>query len=116
MRGSSTTIKWETFTYGKMIGICTQKGLNLCNDLKLSRQIKMQQMKERAQLGDFCDKFGMKEPFPYRKKKSRYKNYRKAQIILIGERGLDTDPKRLKKLGRPIERQLDLRKIDLRET
>ncbi|KAG5616195.1 hypothetical protein H5410_016019 [Solanum commersonii] len=47
------------FTYGKLIGTCTQEGINLCNELKLSRQLKMDKLREKSQLGDFCTQFGL---------------------------------------------------------
>ncbi|KAG5590799.1 hypothetical protein H5410_041313 [Solanum commersonii] len=52
-------IPYSNFTYGKLIGACTQEGINLCNELKLSRQLKMDKLKEKSQLGDFCTQFGL---------------------------------------------------------
>ena len=40
LRGDRSEIPYDTLTYGKLIGICTQEGLNLCNELKLDQQIK----------------------------------------------------------------------------
>ncbi|KAG5579998.1 hypothetical protein H5410_050625 [Solanum commersonii] len=47
-------IPYSNFTYGKLIGACTQEGINLCNELKLSRQLKMDKLREKSQMGDFC--------------------------------------------------------------
>ncbi|KAG5630982.1 hypothetical protein H5410_002699 [Solanum commersonii] len=33
------------------------EGINLCNELKLSRQLKMDKLREKSQLGDFCTQF-----------------------------------------------------------
>ncbi|KAG5620262.1 hypothetical protein H5410_005480 [Solanum commersonii] len=33
--------------------------INLCNELKLSRQLKMNKLREKSQLGDFCTQFGL---------------------------------------------------------
>uniref|UniRef100_A0A1S3YCQ5 DUF7746 domain-containing protein n=1 Tax=Nicotiana tabacum TaxID=4097 RepID=A0A1S3YCQ5_TOBAC len=45
------------------------EGLNLCNELRLSRQLKMDKLKERNQLGDFCTQFGLPETSTHKKKK-----------------------------------------------
>ncbi|KAG5591049.1 hypothetical protein H5410_041563 [Solanum commersonii] len=47
-------IPYSNFTYGKFVGACTQEGINLYNELKLSRQLKMDKLREKSQLGDFC--------------------------------------------------------------
>ncbi|KAG5610179.1 hypothetical protein H5410_021460 [Solanum commersonii] len=52
-------IPYNNFTYRKLIGACTQEGINLCNELKLSRQLKMDKLREKSQLGDFCTQFGL---------------------------------------------------------
>ena len=54
LRNPQGIIPYSDFTYGKLIGACTQEGINLCNELKLSRQLKMDKLKEKSQLGDFC--------------------------------------------------------------
>ena len=63
LRGDHIEIPYDTLTYGKLIGTCTQEGLNLCNELKLAQQIKRNQMSERYKLGDFCVQFGIEGPF-----------------------------------------------------
>ncbi|KAG5623437.1 hypothetical protein H5410_008655 [Solanum commersonii] len=59
LRDSQGIIPYSNFTYGKLIGACTQEGINLCNELKLSRQLKMDKLREKSQLGDFCTQFGL---------------------------------------------------------
>lgn len=59
LRGDRPEIPYDMLTYGKLIGICTEEGLNLCNELKLAQQIKRTQMSEKSQLGDFCTQFGI---------------------------------------------------------
>ncbi|KAG5621616.1 hypothetical protein H5410_006834 [Solanum commersonii] len=59
LRNPQGTIPYSEFTYGKLIGACTQEGINLCNELKLSRQLKMDKLREKSQLGDFCTQFGL---------------------------------------------------------
>lgn len=71
VRGDLTDIPYDNYTYGKLIGTCTQEELNLCNELKLAQQIKRNQMSKRFQLGDFCAQFDIEGPsHPNRKKKS----------------------------------------------
>ncbi|WMV56267.1 hypothetical protein MTR67_049652 [Solanum verrucosum] len=59
LRNPQGIIPYSDFTYGKLIGACTQEGINLCNELKLSRQLKMNKLREKSQLGDFCTQFGL---------------------------------------------------------
>ncbi|KAG5580759.1 hypothetical protein H5410_051386 [Solanum commersonii] len=47
----------DEFTYGKLIG--AHEGINLCNELKLSTELKMDKLREKSQLGDFCTQFGL---------------------------------------------------------
>ncbi|XP_075076460.1 uncharacterized protein LOC142163103 [Nicotiana tabacum] len=76
LRGSYSEIPNKNYSYGKLIGVCTQEGLNLCNELKLSRQPKIDKLKERSQLGDFCAQFGLPGTSTHnRKKKNRYHKY-----------------------------------------
>ncbi|KAK9665855.1 hypothetical protein RND81_14G141000 [Saponaria officinalis] len=60
--------------YGKLIGTCTEQGLKLCNEIKLTQQIKRQNLTERNQLGDFCDQFGIDMPYPSHKKRKTFKD------------------------------------------
>nr|XP_016441398.1 PREDICTED: uncharacterized protein LOC107766994 [Nicotiana tabacum] len=77
LRGSYGEIPYRNYTYGKLIGVCTQEGLNLCNELKLSRQLKINKLKEKSQLGDFCTQFGLlgTSTQSKKKKKNRYHRY-----------------------------------------
>ncbi|XP_070036617.1 uncharacterized protein [Nicotiana tomentosiformis] len=75
LRGSYGEIPYKDYTYGKLIGICTQEGLNLCNELKLSKQLKMDKLKGKYQLGDFCTQFGLPETSIHKKKKHKYHRY-----------------------------------------
>ncbi|KAG5605746.1 hypothetical protein H5410_027238 [Solanum commersonii] len=50
-RNPQGIIPYSDFTYGKLIGACTQEGINLCNELKLSRQLKMDKLREKSQFG-----------------------------------------------------------------
>ncbi|XP_070045993.1 uncharacterized protein, partial [Nicotiana tomentosiformis] len=75
LRGSYGEIPYVDYTYDKLIGIFTQEGLNLCNELRLSRQLKMDKLKEINQLGDFCTQFGLPETSTHKKKKHKYHRY-----------------------------------------
>ncbi|KAG5599908.1 hypothetical protein H5410_031278, partial [Solanum commersonii] len=54
LRTSHSEIPYKDYTYGKLIGVCTQEGINMCNELKLSRQVKMAKLKKRSELEEFC--------------------------------------------------------------
>ncbi|KAG5605132.1 hypothetical protein H5410_026624 [Solanum commersonii] len=87
LRNDHGEIPYNDYTYGKLIGVYTQEGIDLCNELKSSRQLKMDKLKERSQLGDFCTQFDLPDTFANSKKKkprdSRYsipdKSYRKKR-------------------------------------
>ncbi|KAG5615199.1 hypothetical protein H5410_015023 [Solanum commersonii] len=67
LRTNHGEISYKDYTYGKLIGVCTQEELNLCNELKLSRQLKMDKLKERSH--------SIYDTSAYRKKK-KYRNYK----------------------------------------
>ncbi|KAG5599214.1 hypothetical protein H5410_030584 [Solanum commersonii] len=88
LRNEHGEIPYRDYTYGKLIRVCTQEGINLCNELKLSRQLTMNKLRERSQLGDFCVPFTIlrlitksnieildtQSDKPYRKKRSIYRS------------------------------------------
>ncbi|XP_049347930.1 uncharacterized protein LOC125812495 [Solanum verrucosum] len=98
MRTYHGEIPYKDYIYGKLIGVCTQD-INLCNELKLSRQLKMDKLKERSQLGEICNQFDLPDTSanskkkkhrdsrysnpdkPYRKRRSRYINLRKSATL-----------------------------------
>ncbi|KAG5630937.1 hypothetical protein H5410_002654 [Solanum commersonii] len=53
LRDVQGVILYGVYTYGKLIGACTQEGINLSNELKLSKQLKIDRLRERFQLGAF---------------------------------------------------------------
>ncbi|KAG5615881.1 hypothetical protein H5410_015705 [Solanum commersonii] len=59
LRGGHGEIPYANLSYGKIIGTCTQEVLNLCNELKMARQLKMDKLRETSQLGDLCEQFGL---------------------------------------------------------
>ncbi|KAG5599899.1 hypothetical protein H5410_031269 [Solanum commersonii] len=77
LRGSHSEIPYANMTYRKIIGTCTQEGLNLCNELKMARQLKMDKLREKFQLGDFCEQFGL--PNPIAKEGNKGKYYRSSK-------------------------------------
>ncbi|KAG5619566.1 hypothetical protein H5410_004784 [Solanum commersonii] len=87
LRNNQGEIPYKTYIYGKLIGVCTQEGINLCNELKLSRQFKIDKLRERSQLGDFCIHFRLFDTSANSKKKKHrdsresnpYKPYRKMR-------------------------------------
>ncbi|KAG5615883.1 hypothetical protein H5410_015707 [Solanum commersonii] len=62
LRGGHGEIPYANLSYGKIIRTCTQEGLNLCNELKMARQLKMDKLRETSQLGDLCEQFGLPNP------------------------------------------------------
>ncbi|KAG5590097.1 hypothetical protein H5410_040611 [Solanum commersonii] len=77
LRGGHGEIPYKDLTYGKNIETCTQEGLNLCNELKMARQLKMDKLKEKSQLGDFCAQFGL--PNPVAKNGNNDKHYKSSR-------------------------------------
>ncbi|KAG5580110.1 hypothetical protein H5410_050737 [Solanum commersonii] len=69
LRDLQGIVPYNNFTYRKLIGACTQEDINLCNELKLSRQLKMDKLREKSQLGDFCTQFDL--PDASKEKRSR---------------------------------------------
>ncbi|KAG5590575.1 hypothetical protein H5410_041089 [Solanum commersonii] len=49
LRNLQGVILYSTYTCGKLIGSCAQEGINLCNELKLSRQLKIDKLREKSQ-------------------------------------------------------------------
>ncbi|KAK9672784.1 hypothetical protein RND81_12G124500 [Saponaria officinalis] len=47
LRGQLNSIPYDAYSYGKLIGTCTEQGLKLCNEIKLTQQIKRQNLAER---------------------------------------------------------------------
>ncbi|KAL9684625.1 hypothetical protein QQ045_022066 [Rhodiola kirilowii] len=50
LRENHPSIPYENYTYGKLIGVCTQEGITLCIEIKLNRQLKQQSFTEKSQL------------------------------------------------------------------
>ncbi|KAK9682693.1 hypothetical protein RND81_10G089600 [Saponaria officinalis] len=73
LRGQHNVIPYDAYSYGKLIGTCTEQGLKLCNEIKLTQQIKRQNSAERNQLGDFCGQFGMDMPYSSHKKRKTFR-------------------------------------------
>ncbi|KAK9672111.1 hypothetical protein RND81_12G077100 [Saponaria officinalis] len=108
LRGNNVSIPYDQYTYGKLIGTCTQEGLNLCNEIKLNQKLKRQNLVEKHQLGEFCGQFGMDMPstsYSHKKKKysdDSYPNYKRkkrhySQKILDQKNERKADRKALKK-------------------
>ncbi|KAK9698776.1 hypothetical protein RND81_08G130300 [Saponaria officinalis] len=73
LRGQLNSIPYDAYSYGKLIGPCTEQGLKLFNEIKLTQQIKRQNLAERNQLGDFCGQFGMDMPSCSHKRKKSFR-------------------------------------------
>ncbi|GAV88564.1 hypothetical protein CFOL_v3_31986, partial [Cephalotus follicularis] len=55
-------VPYETLTYGDIVSTITKTGLEICNDIKMGKQIKRDSKTYKKELGDFCTQFGY-EPF-----------------------------------------------------
>ncbi|KAG5615566.1 hypothetical protein H5410_015390 [Solanum commersonii] len=94
LRDPQGIIPYSNFTYGKLIGACTQEGINLCNELKLSRQLKMDKLREKSQLGDFCTQSHHKKRRTRRKtreKRNESRAYRKSHRFTKNRSRRDLD-------------------------
>ena len=56
-KNDGVNINYSNLSYGQIINICIAEGLNLCNDVKLKKQLKEQKSSERHQICDFCEQF-----------------------------------------------------------
>ncbi|KAG5591004.1 hypothetical protein H5410_041518 [Solanum commersonii] len=75
LRNEHGEIHYNDYTYGRLIGVYTQEGINLSNELKLSRQLKIEKLRERSQLGNFCTQFGLPST-SVDNKKTKHKDFR----------------------------------------
>jgi hypothetical protein len=49
---------YNSITYGEIISIVKKIGLNLCNDLRLTRQLENDKEYAKHKLGSFCEQYG----------------------------------------------------------
>ncbi|CAN1183322.1 hypothetical protein LINPERPRIM_LOCUS42807 [Linum perenne] len=72
-------IPYSQFTYGELASEVVAEGINLCNELKLHKQAKMDKMSGKRALGDFCEQIGYPSnisPYPKKRNKLSNKPYR----------------------------------------
>ncbi|GAV91571.1 hypothetical protein CFOL_v3_34964 [Cephalotus follicularis] len=62
IRNNSDKVPYETLTYGDIVSTITKTGLEICNDIKMGKQMKRDSKAGKKELGDFCTQFGY-EPF-----------------------------------------------------
>ncbi|GAV61981.1 LOW QUALITY PROTEIN: MP domain-containing protein, partial [Cephalotus follicularis] len=77
-------VPYEKLTYGDIVSTITKTGLEICYDIKMSKQIKKDSKTYKKELGDFCTQFGYEtfKPPPSKnlqKPKLDRKNYYKKQ-------------------------------------
>ncbi|XP_074299790.1 uncharacterized protein LOC141630958 [Silene latifolia] len=96
LRGNEASIYYEHYNYGQLIKICTQEGLNLCNEIKLNQQLKHQNLVEKHQLGEFCEQFDMDMPSSSKKKKKNNidHNYHKYKKMKYSKKKLEDKSQR----------------------
>ncbi|GAV74657.1 LOW QUALITY PROTEIN: MP domain-containing protein [Cephalotus follicularis] len=78
-------VPYEQLTYGDIVSTITKTGLEICYDIKMSKQIKKDSKTYKKDLGDFCTQFGYEtfKPPPSKnleKHKIDKKHYYKKQI------------------------------------
>ncbi|XP_028092633.1 uncharacterized protein LOC114292817 [Camellia sinensis] len=76
-RHRSISIPYYQYTYGQLVGLVTDEGLALCNDLKLQQQLKQQQLTGKKELGKFCEQFAYDPQIQYPHKQRKHKSYSK---------------------------------------
>ncbi|GAV62239.1 LOW QUALITY PROTEIN: hypothetical protein CFOL_v3_05763, partial [Cephalotus follicularis] len=54
-------VPYETLTYGDIISTITKTGLEICNNIKMNKQIKRDSKIYKKELGDFCTQFGYEQ-------------------------------------------------------
>ncbi|CAN1121370.1 hypothetical protein LINPERPRIM_LOCUS2148, partial [Linum perenne] len=72
-------IPYSHFTYGELASKVVAEGINLCNELKLHKQAKMDKMSGKRALGDLCEQIGYPSnisPYPKKRNKLSNKPYR----------------------------------------
>ncbi|KAG5622157.1 hypothetical protein H5410_007375 [Solanum commersonii] len=79
LRDPQRIISYNNFTYEKLIRACTQEGINLCNELKLSRHLQMNKLREKTQLGDFCTQFDLPASNRETTKSESHRSYHKKR-------------------------------------
>ncbi|GAV80696.1 zf-CCHC domain-containing protein, partial [Cephalotus follicularis] len=78
-------VPYEKLTYVDIVSTITKTGLEICYDIKMSKQIKKDSKTYKKELGDFCTQFGYEtfKPPPSKnlqKQKLDRKNYYKRQF------------------------------------
>ncbi|GAV91269.1 LOW QUALITY PROTEIN: zf-CCHC domain-containing protein, partial [Cephalotus follicularis] len=63
-------VPYETLTYGNIVSTITKTGLEVCNAIKMGKQIKRDSKTYKKELGDFCTQF---EYYKSSRKKTRFK-------------------------------------------
>ncbi|GAV88505.1 LOW QUALITY PROTEIN: hypothetical protein CFOL_v3_31927, partial [Cephalotus follicularis] len=70
-------VPYETLTYGDIIRTITKTGLEICNDIKMSRQIKRDSKIYKNELGDFCTQFEYYKKYSRKKTRFRTNDFQK---------------------------------------
>ncbi|GAV90498.1 LOW QUALITY PROTEIN: hypothetical protein CFOL_v3_33907, partial [Cephalotus follicularis] len=70
-------VPYETLTYGDIVSTITKTGLEICNDIKMGKQIKRDSKTYKKELGDFCTQFGYKPFKPPPSKTEKLQNQKR---------------------------------------
>ena len=56
---STDNVPFRTLTFGTLFGLIKNKGIDLCNELKLQVKYRSEKAQSRKEMGNFCDAFGL---------------------------------------------------------
>ena len=71
------SIPYNNLTYGDLVNTINIVSLELCQDIKLRHQLKMEQSSSRKELGCFCRDFGFITSPDAKKKENKEKSHRR---------------------------------------
>ncbi|XVF38453.1 hypothetical protein REPUB_Repub20aG0103600 [Reevesia pubescens] len=54
---------YDGVSYGVLVSLINETIIEICNDLKLKRQLKRERISSKKELGHFCEQFGLTPPY-----------------------------------------------------
>lgn len=70
-------IPYAQYTYGDISAEIVAEGINLCNDIKLHKQMQRDKLMGKKVIGDFCEQIGLEQLRPETSGKSKSKRFSK---------------------------------------
>lgn len=84
-------IEYDSLTYGDLINTIQKEGLQMCIDMKISKQLKDDKKKAKYEMSDFCEQYGLPSVAPSSRKHKSHKLY--SQSKSYHKRSKKTFPK-----------------------